>query len=72
MAEVSKLGKMNRKTYRDDVDNWITRREDISNCGKVRALRVILTLAFCRPGYEIGGGLEISFHMSTEHAIPPP
>ena len=63
---------MSLETYRNDVNNWITEKEDISNCNRVRALCVILTLAFCRPGYEIGGCLEILVHMSIEHAIPPP
>lgn len=59
-------------TYRNDIDNRITKRENISTCNRARVLGIILTPAFCRPGYGTGGGLEILVHMSTEHAIPPP
>jgi hypothetical protein len=73
MAEVSEQAKMtNLETCRNDVNNRITnKRENISNCNRVRALGVILTLAFCRPGYGTGAGLslEILAHVS---AIPPP
>lgn len=72
MTGVSKPEKLNRKTHRDNVNNWIPRREDISNCNRVRALHMTLTLAFYRPKYEIAGCLEILVRMSIEHAIPPP
>ena len=73
MAEVREQTKMtNLETYRDDIDNRITKRENISSCNRVRILGVILTPAFCRPGHGTGGGQEILDHMSTEHAIPPP
>ena len=72
MAEVSNTPPEKTETYRNDVNDRITKRENISNHNSVRALNVSLTLAFCKPGCEIGGCLEILVHMSTEHAIPPP
>jgi len=46
--------KMSLETYRNDVNDWITKREDISNCNRVRALRVILTLAFVGQDMRLG------------------